>query len=70
MLCSFEATLDTISKTKFTPRKNYDTGVLENGLLALPSDTVMLVDETKLVEGKMDGFAVDNIKGLANLIEQ
>jgi hypothetical protein len=59
-----------MSKSRFTPRKNYDTGVLEDGILALPSDTVFLMDETRFEEGKIDEFGLDNIKALANLIEQ
>jgi len=70
LLFPFEATLESLSKTKFIPRKNYDTGLLEDGILALPQDTVFLMDETKLLEGKMNEHAVDNIKALANLIEQ
>ena len=47
LVCHFTATLDALSNVRFTPKKNYDTNLLEEGLLGtLVNGTVMLFDET------------------------
>ena len=68
-LCPFKSSLEALTKTKFICKKNYQTNVLEDGLLSLPSDTVFFMDETELKEGKMAENAIANINAKANLIE-
>lgn len=71
LVCRFDATVDSLSQTRFTPRKNYDTNQMEEGLMgSLVNGTVLLFDETKMLPGKLINHGVDNIKALATLIEQ
>lgn len=70
-VCRFEATIDSLSETRFTPRKNYDTNQMEEGLMGtLVNGTVFLFDEAKMETGKLVKHGVDNIKALATLVEQ
>ena len=70
LVCRFDATVESLSKTQFTPRKNQDTNQMEEGLMGtLVSGTVFLFDETKMTAGKLVNHGVDNIKALATLIE-
>lgn len=43
--------------------------MMEAGLLQMLDGTPIIVDETHLEEGQMKGFAVNNIKALAEVIE-
>ena len=48
-VCRFDATINSLSETRFTPRKNYDTNQMEEGLMgSLVNGTVFLFDETQL----------------------
>ena len=70
LVCRFDATVESLSETRFTPRKNYDTNQMEEGLMGtLVSGTVFMFDETKMTAGKLINHGVDNIKALATLIE-
>ena len=70
MVCRFDATVESLSNTRFTPRKNYDTNQMEEGLMGtLVNGTVLMFDETKMIPGKLIKHGVDNIKALATLIE-
>ena len=47
LVCHFTATLDNLSNVRFTPKKYYDTNLMEEGLLGtLVNGTVLLFDET------------------------
>lgn len=71
MVCRFDASVESLSETRFTPRKNYDTNQMEEGLMGtLISGTVFMFDETKMEPGKLINHGVDNIKALATLVEQ
>ena len=49
LVCYFEATTETLSKVKFTPKKNYETNRIEDGLLGtLVSGTLVLLNESGL----------------------
>lgn len=70
LVCNFSATIDSLSNIKFTPKKNYDTNLMEEGLIGtLVNGTLVLFDETTLNTGKIDNFGVENIKSFATLIE-
>lgn len=62
--------IDVLENAKFPPRKNYDTNILEPGLLQMIEGTFVFADETVLKEGQVKGEGVSNIKALATLIEQ
>ena len=70
LVCRFDASVDALSEMRFTPRKNYDTNQMEEGLMGtLINGTVFLFDETKMTTGKLIKHGVENIKSLATLIE-
>jgi Mini-chromosome maintenance replisome factor len=62
--------IDTLESKRFSPRKNYDTNQLENGLLQLNEGTFIVCDETVMKGGTIKETGVANIKALATLIEQ
>ena len=69
-MARFDASVQSLSETRFTPRKNYDTNQMEEGLMgSLVSGTVLLFDETRMEAGQLINHGVDNIKALATLIE-
>jgi len=47
------------------PNKDYQTNILNPGLLQLYKQTVLLIDETNLEEGKITEKGLGNIKALA-----
>lgn len=53
-----------------TPAKNYDTNMLEPGLLEMIDGTFVICDETCMKEGQIKENGLNSIKGLAVLIEQ
>lgn len=67
----FQSTCDSLSNMSFNSRKNYDTNIMELGYLAmLTPGSVLIVDETHMVPGKIINNGVKNIKALATLIEE
>ena len=67
----FRSTTESLSNTVFSSKKNYDTNLMEQGLLAtLHPGTVFIVDETHMQPGKIINHGVYNIKALATLIEE
>jgi hypothetical protein len=44
-------TLETLDTKKFSPRKNYDTNLLESGLLQMVDGTFLIGDETVMKTG-------------------
>jgi hypothetical protein len=68
LLLGLPLSLETLERARFQPRKNYDTNLLEQGLLQFVDGTLVLADETVLQEGTVKGLG--NIKALATLIEQ
>jgi hypothetical protein len=67
----FNSTTHSLSNMMFSSRKNYDTNLMEQGYLAtLTPGTVLIIDETNMVPGKIINNGVKNIKALATLIEE
>lgn len=62
--------IDTLETKKFSPKKNYDTNLLEPGLLQLVDGTFLIGDETVMKTGQVKENGVASIKSLATLIEQ
>ncbi|XP_014287080.1 mini-chromosome maintenance complex-binding protein [Halyomorpha halys] len=62
-------TIENLNATKLLPKKNYKTGHLEQGILQLSDNTHLIVDETKLDEGKLLETGVKNVNALKNLIK-
>jgi hypothetical protein len=63
-------TLETLDTKKFSPRKNYDTNLLESGLLQMVDGTFLIGDETVMKTGTVKENGIASIKALATLIEQ
>lgn len=62
-------TTQTLSEMRFSPRKNYDTNQLEPGLFQTMGGTRIVCNETNMNEGKIENNGVQNIKAMAELIE-
>jgi len=69
-LAHVPVTIDTLETKRFSPRKNYDTNLLETGLLQVADGTFFLLDETVMKEGQLKGEGIAAIKAIATLIEQ
>lgn len=47
LVARFDATVESLSETRFIPRKNYDTNQMEEGVMgSLTNGTVFLFNET------------------------
>ena len=52
LTCTFDATVESLSATRFTPLKNYDTNQMEEGLMGtLTNNSVLIFNETTMVPG-------------------
>lgn len=60
--------LDHMNTATFTPKKDYENNRLMTGVLQLSRNTHLVVDETKLQEGKLDTLGLHNLKALSNAI--
>jgi len=68
-LFHFHMSLSNMNKLKFAPKKNYDKMLLETGLLQIPDDLHLIVDETYLATGTLDETGVNNMKALSQMIK-
>jgi len=68
-LFHFHMSLSNMNKLKFVPKKNYDKMLLETGLLQIPDDLHLIVDETYLATGTLDETGVNNMKAISQLIK-
>ena len=62
-------TTESLTEMRFQPRKNYDTNQMEAGVLQMLEGTNVICDETHIKEGKIEKNGINNIKALAELIE-
>lgn len=63
----FPMTLENLNGTAFAPKKDYATNRLTTGLLQLPENCHLLLDETRLESGKLENsgcLAVADLSGL------
>ena len=54
---------------RFQPRKNYDTNQMEPGLFQMLDGTNVICNETSILPGKIEKNGVNNIRSLAELIQ-
>lgn len=47
-------TIENMNQLKFIPHKDYTANRLVSGLLQLPSNTSLVIDETLLEQGQLD----------------
>lgn len=66
----FEMTLKNLNEKPLNPIKDYDTETLVHSELSLPDGTLLILDETKLTQGKLTEIGTQNIGHLVKLIEQ
>ncbi|PJF17097.1 hypothetical protein PSACC_03082 [Paramicrosporidium saccamoebae] len=53
---------------EFASKMNYESGVLEQGVLQIPSGTLVIIDERALVPGKLTERASKNMQALIDMI--
>ncbi|KAB1270878.1 Mini-chromosome maintenance complex-binding protein [Camelus dromedarius] len=63
-----QMTIENMNRLKFIPHKDYTANRLVSGLLQLPSNTSLIIDETLLEQGQLDTPGVHNVTALSNLI--
>lgn len=61
-------TIENMNHLKFIPHKDYTANRLVSGLLQLPNNTSLVIDETLLEQGQLDTPGVHNVTALSNLI--
>lgn len=59
---------ENLSKSKFVPKKNFDSNKLVSGILQLSPGTHLFIDETAMTQGVMDSQALSNLQQLASAI--
>ncbi|KAK2099084.1 hypothetical protein P7K49_024535 [Saguinus oedipus] len=63
-----QMTIENMNHLKFIPHKDYTANRLVSGLLQLPSNTSLVIDETLLEQGQLDTSGVHNVTALSTLI--
>uniref|UniRef100_A0A5F9CA12 Mini-chromosome maintenance complex-binding protein n=1 Tax=Oryctolagus cuniculus TaxID=9986 RepID=A0A5F9CA12_RABIT len=63
-----QMTIENMNHLKFIPHKDYAANRLVSGLLQLPSNTSLVIDETLLEQGQLDSPGVHNVTALSKLI--
>lgn len=67
--CHFlSMTLKNMNSLTFVPQKDYTANRLKSGLLQLSESTNLMVDETALEAGQLDGNGVKNVTALGSVI--
>ncbi|XP_057329438.1 mini-chromosome maintenance complex-binding protein [Microplitis mediator] len=65
----FECTLDNLNSLSLVPRKDYDCNRLTSGILQLSDNTHLIIDETKLIAGKISPSGKQNYQAITDLIK-
>jgi len=63
-LVFFPLTLNNLNQVQLVPKKNYETNRLSTGLLQLCEGTHLVLDETQLTAGSLDGTGTKNLQYL------
>ncbi|XP_050021910.1 mini-chromosome maintenance complex-binding protein [Alexandromys fortis] len=63
-----QMTIENMNQLKLIPHKDYTANRLVSGLLQLPNNTSLVIDETLLEQGQLDTSGVHNVTALSNLI--
>ncbi|KPJ02129.1 Mini-chromosome maintenance complex-binding protein [Papilio xuthus] len=61
-------TIDNLNTMALLPKKDYDCNRLTSGILQLTKHTHLVLDETKMEQGRLDSTGVGNITALGNMI--
>ncbi|KAG6460337.1 mini-chromosome maintenance complex-binding protein [Manduca sexta] len=62
-------TINNMNTLALLPKKDYDCNRLTSGVLQLSKDTHLILDETKMEQGRLDATGVSNVTALGNLIK-
>ncbi|XP_045450712.1 mini-chromosome maintenance complex-binding protein [Melitaea cinxia] len=63
-------TVENMNTVALLPKKDYDCNRLTSGILQLSKHTHLVLDETKMEQGRLDATGVNNVTALGNLIKQ
>ncbi|VVC94701.1 unnamed protein product [Leptidea sinapis] len=63
-------TVDNMNTIALLPKKDYDCNRLTSGILQLSKHTHLVLDETKMEQGRLDAAGVQNLAALGSLIKQ
>lgn len=70
LACIFDVTIDSLSKTLFTPTKDCAKNMMMDGLFgSLVDGSLLVVNETTLGNGEFSMYGVPNMMALQNLNE-
>lgn len=61
--------IENLNTSSFVPKKDYTKNRLSSGVLQLPNNTHLVLDETKMANGKLDQAGVMAISDLSELIQ-
>nr|XP_049706474.1 mini-chromosome maintenance complex-binding protein [Helicoverpa armigera] len=61
-------TIENMNTLSLLPKKDYECNRLTSGVLQLSKDTHLILDETKMEQGRLDATGVNNIAALGNMI--
>eukprot|EP01132_Coremiostelium_polycephalum_P005287 gene5287-6581_t len=63
----YALSIDGLNDDDFVPVKDYDSNRIISGLLQLPQNTHLLIDETTLSEGKIERRGLNNLDSLKSI---
>ncbi|XP_041987429.1 mini-chromosome maintenance complex-binding protein [Aricia agestis] len=63
-------TIENLNTMALLPKKDYDSNRLTSGILQMGKHTHLVLDETKMEQGRLDNTGVNNVAALAKLITQ
>ncbi|EGC34130.1 hypothetical protein DICPUDRAFT_94871 [Dictyostelium purpureum] len=63
----FQVTIESLNDSSIIPFKDYDRNRLVSGLLQLPKNTHLIIDETKLSEGKIESQGLKALNAFTTL---
>ncbi|KAK4799680.1 hypothetical protein SAY86_025045 [Trapa natans] len=66
---SMSLTVENLNAASLSPRKDYVTNRLITGILQVPDNSHLFIDETLLDVGTLNSVGVDNVRVLKDLIE-
>lgn len=64
----FPLTIENLNTESFVPKKDYTANCLSSGVLQIPKNTHLVLDETKLENGKLDNAGCLAVQDLSELI--
>jgi len=68
-LVDLKISINTLNQELFVPRFDVETEELNQGILQMIKDSLLLLDEIEMVEGKLGNSGILNVAALKNLIE-